>query len=352
MALAAIAVVAAAAAFRGGSEAETVPWSPLPESPLSAREPGAGIWTGEEVLILGGSDAPPCHPSAGCVPPTEPPLADGAAYDPAARTWRSLAEAPVAFEWAQPLLAGTTVYLWIQGSSARPDAPRAFLAYDLEEDRWEELPVPTESERSGLTLLSAGNRVVAYELESAAGPDFVFDPAAGRWSELPPAPPTPGFDRVMAWDGDEVVLVDHELTPNPGSEEEPIVTRAAAFDLERGSWRVLDDLEQAIAAIEGGEDGLLRDPRLRGWRTGPDDFTVAGFVDGERSHYYGNPGLVLDVEREVWLRMPALRGETFGGGDATVAAGRSFVVWGGAGWPPGDEDGELLADGWIWTPPG
>jgi hypothetical protein len=350
--VAAIAVVAAAAASRGGSEAERVPWSPLPAGPLSAREPAAGVWTGEEVLLFGGSDSPPCHPSAGCRPPSEPPLADGAAYDPATRAWRSLADAPVAFEWAQPLLAGSTVYLWIQGSTGRPEAPRAFLAYDLAADRWEELPVPTDEEQSGLTMLSAGDRVVAYELESTAGPDFVFDPAGGSWSELPPAPFSPGFDRVMAWDGDEVVLVDHELTPNPGSEEEPIVTRAAALDLETGSWRVLADLGEAIAAIEGGEDGLLRDPRLRGWRTGPDDFTVAGFVAGGRSHYYGNPGLVLDVEREVWLEMPDLRGDTFGGGDATVTAGRSLVVWGGGDWPPGDEDGDLLADGWIWSPPG
>lgn len=353
-ALAATLLLVAAVATRDTPAADAVAWRALPDGPLSPRESAAGIWTGEEVLVIGGSDAPPCPPNAGCVAPDVPPLADGAAYDPAAGSWRRLAAAPVAFEWAQPVLIGSTAYLWISGSPGRPGAPRAFLAYRIEEDRWDELAVPSEDPESDFSVVAAGDLVVAYSGSDESGekPDLVFDPATSAWSELPPDPFSPGFDRVLAWDGRELVLVDHELTPNPGSDEEPLVTRAAALDLETRSWRVLDDVEGVLAALAATADGFVLDPRLAGLRQGSDDFTVAGFLDGPRARYYGNThGLVLDLRTETWLSMPDLRGDWFGGGDTTVAAGRDLFVWGGADWPEGDDDGELLADGWIWSPP-
>lgn len=354
--LVAIVLLVVAVASRDTPAADAVAWSPLPDGPLSAREPAAGLWTGEEVLVIGGSDAPPCPPNASCVAPTVPPLADGAAYDPATRSWRRIAEAPVGFEWAQPVLVGSTAYLWISGAPGRPEAPRAFLAYRIGEDRWDEFPVPSEDPDVDFSLLAAGDLVVAYRPtdEAEAGPDFVFDPAGPAWRELPPDPFSPGFDRVMAWDGREVVLVDHELTPNPGSEEEPLVTRAAALDLETRSWRVLGDVEGALATLAAAAEGFVLDRGLAELRPGPDDFTVAGFLDGPRAHYYGTTdGLVLDLRRETWLRMADLPEDGFRTGEAQVTAGRDRLVWGGAAWPERDPfaQGELRADGWIWTPP-
>ena len=47
-------------------------WRKLPASPLSAREAAATVWTGSELLIWGGTSG-------------QGLLADGAAYDPAAK---------------------------------------------------------------------------------------------------------------------------------------------------------------------------------------------------------------------------------------------------------------------------
>ena len=50
-------VVAAGSAGSSG-------WRELSPPPLSPREYPAGFWTGEEVILVGGSDAPPCSPNA------------------------------------------------------------------------------------------------------------------------------------------------------------------------------------------------------------------------------------------------------------------------------------------------
>jgi hypothetical protein len=147
-----------------GDTARANSWQAVPAGPLGPREGALGLWTGHEVLLIGGSDAPPCLPNASCVPPEAPPLADGAAFDPLTREWRRMADSPVPFEWAQGLVVGTTAYVWIPGSPARPRVPSdstsslpphnrrpcaihrcvgdlppeaesAFVAYRIEEDR-------------------------------------------------------------------------------------------------------------------------------------------------------------------------------------------------------------------------
>ena len=90
-------------------------------------------------MLVGGSDAPPCLPTAACSVPRVALLADGAVDDPAIGAWRAIADAPVGFSWAEPELIDGSAYLWIAGENGRPNAPSAFLAYRIEEDRWEQL---------------------------------------------------------------------------------------------------------------------------------------------------------------------------------------------------------------------
>jgi hypothetical protein len=284
----------------GGGESRA--WRELPAPPLSPREFPAGFWTGHEVVLVGGSDAPPCPPNASCEPPDDPPLADGAAYDPASNSWRAIADPPMGFSWAEPVVIGSTAYLWIPGESYRPKAPSAFLAYRVEEDRWEELPLPTPDGVGWYHLASAGPRVVAYASsdEERERPDLIFDPETSSWSELPDDPFSPGFDRVLLWDGDELLLFDHELTEDLAAD---LPLRGAALDLATGRWRVLDDAEAAY-------------PRVR-----PDESPAAP------------PGL-----------------EDAQGGTTKVAAGRDHFLFLGSSWPEGDPDGELHSEAWLWSP--
>lgn len=317
-----------------GSDVDTRPWKELPAPPLSPREFPAGFWTGEEVVLVGGSDAPPCPPNASCTVPETPPLSDGAAYDPHAGTWRPIADAPVAFSWAYPVVAGSTAYLWVPGEAPRPQAPSAFLAYRIDEDRWDELAMPTK-DPDAYSLITHGERIVAYSWgdEPREIPDLVLDPGSETWSELPDDPLSPGFDRVMRWSGGELLLFDHELVDDPSGE---IPLRGAGFDFESGEWRVLDDPEAALARS--------------GWTPSQqDDFVNAGSVDESHAEYRLRSGIVLDTTTGERLRMPELEPlEHAYGGTTDVTAGIDLFVFLGSEWS--DPDGVLHARAWLWSP--
>jgi hypothetical protein len=355
-------------------------WQAVPASPLSPRTGALGLWTGSEVLLIGGSDAAPCPPSASCVPPDVPPLADGAAFDPQARTWRRIADSPVPFEWGQAVIIRTTAYFWIPGSPGRPNAERAFLAYHPRQDRWQELPLPAGDADRFHGIVEAGDTVVAYTGTDEQGeqPDLVFDPATGSWSELPPDPLSPSFDRSMAWSGQELLLFDHELVPNPGSER-PSITRAAALDLESGSWRRLPDSEilasgpwviddgRLINPMLGGADGGdntwgrtypyggILDPASGGWSPLPnppdgEEVFGSGVLTGSLGHYFGYRGWILDATTDRWIQVPPLDTDELVTERTVVSAGADLLVFGGVRWKAQSFDATLLDDAWIWSP--
>jgi hypothetical protein len=299
------AALAAGAALAGGlvvvaagAPAHRAEWREVAAPPLSPRESPTGFWTGEEVILVGGSDAPPCPPWASCVAPTEPPLADGAAYDPLADHWRPIADAPVAFSWAQPVVVGSTAYFWIGGEPWRPDAPSAFLAYRIEEDRWEELELPTD-EPDWYLLVEGGDRIYAVSMsdEERERPDFVFDPATS-WNELPDDPFSRGFDRLAYWDGSELLLFDHELTDDLGGD---LPLRGAAYDPAADAWRMLEDPEAAWERVRPPAAASAEPPEAAG-------------------------------EAAVTTE---------------VTAGPDRFLFLGTSWPEGDEDGELHARAWF-----
>jgi hypothetical protein len=356
-------------------------WQTLPAGPLSPREGALGLWTGREVLLIGGSDAPPCPPNASCVPPEVPPLASGAAFDPQTGTWRRIADSPVPFEWAQGIVVGPTAYLWIPGSPGRPKAEAAFLAYRIEDNRWEELPLPPGDSDLFHGIVQAGDRIVAYAYSDEQGeqPDYVFDPATGAWNELPPDPLSPSFDRSMAWSGRGLGRFEPELGPNPGSVK-PAVTRAAALDLETGAWRRLPDsqilatgpwvlahkrlINPTLGGADGGEVGNwgrtypyggILEPEGGQWSAlpnapgGEEDFG-SGVLTESGGYYFGHRGWILDTTASTWIEIPTLDRDELVTGRTVVAAGSDLLVFGGARWKDHGFEATLLADAWIWSP--
>jgi hypothetical protein len=369
------------------SEKQPAAWQAVPPGPLSPREGALGLWTGREVLLVGGSDAPPCPPSAECTVPRVPPLADGAAFDPRTGAWRRIADSPVPFEWGEGIVLDSTAYLWIPGVTGRPKAEVAFLAYRIAEDRWQQLPLPPGDPDLFAGIVGAGERIVAYAYSDERGeqPDVAFDPATKAWSELPPDPLSPSFDRSMAWSGRELVLFDHELVPNPGSEE-PAVTRAAALDLESGSWRRLPDsailttapwvlvgnrlVNPTLGGADGGDDGWGRTYPYGGildlassewsalphppgeeedWASGVLD-TPGGVLTESGGHYFGDHGWVLDTTGNEWIPIPRRVDDQQLSGQTIASAGRDLLVFGGAQWKDNGFEATLLDEAWIWSP--
>ena len=347
-------------------------WVQVAESPLGPRESATLVWTGHEVLVLGG-DTSPCPPNADCMAPADTPRAV-AAYDPAADTWREVAPLPYSPQWPRAVATGNAVYV-LDGGGAQPVR---FLSWTPDVDTWQELPAPP-GRPTGLTAV--GNQLVAYQtsLENGPAPDSVFDPATGEWTPLPEPPGTPGFDRTVFALGDHsLALLDLELVPNPGADG-PTLYRAAVLDLGTSAWRRLPASDVAglgagwhavgdllISAstqtVDGGEvgnygrdvpTGGILDPENGRWsalpaRADSAPGPAAGDVAGD--DVVVTDGWALHVTHGRWERLPDLDGLDGVGGQASVWAGDRLMVWGGARFDDETPSGELLGTGWTWQP--
>ena len=367
------------AAFDRREPSNREAWRALSMSPLSAREGAVGVWTGDEVLIVGGSDARPCPPNAQCPLPETPPLADGAAVNTRTGAWRPIRPAPVPFEWAESAFADRTAYFWIPGTPGRPQATRAFLAYHVDEDVWERLP--SQNLASEYRIVQAGYHIAAYSYSDEGGrprPDLLFDTRTKAWQELPADPFSRSSGRVMAWSGRELILFDHEPVPNPGSVR-PALPRLAALDLTTRTWRSIGHagILQAGPWVPLG-DGRLVNPTLGGsdggatnnWgRTYPyggvldpasgevsalpeppsENEFAAGVLTQAGGQYFGVEGWIFDAGGRGWIRVPPLPEEGLLSGRTVVAAGDDLFVFGGARWAA-SPNGELTREARIWSP--
>ncbi|PRY11792.1 hypothetical protein [Kineococcus rhizosphaerae] len=179
----AVAVCADGASWRpvGGRDRAAGSWTALPPAPLQARSGARLHWTGSEAVLVGGLD-----PWARCESRPAGRL-DVAAFSPATRSWRALPPLP----WPE----GTVV-------DASAWTPRGLLVWSVSAGAWS---------------LPAGG---------------------ASWAELPDPPVARGDASAYAgvqdvWTGTEWVLLGGAYTPDP-------VPLGLALDPATSSWRVLD----------------------------------------------------------------------------------------------------------------
>ena len=340
---------AAAYALANRGPAVAGKWERLPDAPLSKRDGATGVWTGREVIVFGGVEAPSCPNCSSEVAPV--PLRDGAAYDPAMRRWRRIADLPAAREFGDAVVvAGGAVYaLPFEGE---------LLAYSIDADRWREIEGPPGG-ADGYGLTAAGDRLIASS-EKWIGE---YDDEARRWSRLPPAPAG-----SVHWTGEDLVALD--CVPRPEKEGACLVTGAvldgdrweplppSRIDWLPGSWVGIDG--RLVCACLGDSNsqrqwvgkpayptGGILDVKARRWSPLPDppdtDDIWAGVISS-KSADLRRDGFVLDLDRGEWMRMPPHPHE-HAHGQTIVTAGRSVFTFGGT------RNLKLLGDAWMWTPP-
>lgn len=308
------------------SEAEPVvvepgAWTRLPDPPLSARERPVAASVGGEAVFVGGYSGPPCPPTADCAVPRDAYERDGAAYDPATRTWRRIADAPRDVPgWSPAAVLGDRLYVATE---------RSLLVWDSSEDSWQEVRRPAGSAQE---LVAAGGDQLLLTSgtdEQGPRPDHVLDTTTGDWTTLPVDPLKPSFDRVITSTPGGLVLTARPIAPD-GGPADPAFVRAALLPPGDHTWRMLPGSDQ-----------------LGGWRwawTGSHlvDPTLGG-ADGGRVNGYGRVipyGGRLDPATGTWSRLPGAPEEGTGG------------------WPVEALDGPVVAaDGWLydddagsWTP--
>ena len=148
-------------------------WRMVAPAPIEARERHTAVWTGDEMVVWGGTRR---HHGVG-------DLLDGARYDPATDSWRTMSAAPAGTDRSggqAAVVDGRVVIGAGFGPSGAEE--RRVLVYDLSEDRWNTVPVadpvihllPVENK---VALLTAG-----HATEDDDGNELrveLLDPATG-----------------------------------------------------------------------------------------------------------------------------------------------------------------------------
>jgi hypothetical protein len=285
---------ASATAASGAPTAAPLPWTRLPDPPLSPRVAAIAVGLEDRLLVVGGEDGPPCPPNADCAAAPDP-RRDGASYDPATRNWTPVAAAPVGVLSQDPhVVAGDLLFILTADG---------LISYDPAEDSWTRHPAP-EGDHRDLRLVALGDQpaAVAGERRTDSPPDEVYDPDAEDWVPLPADPLGPSFDRVFTDTPTGAVLTAKQSVPDPGSAE-PAVVRAALLSTDLTTWQKLPDSD-----IIGGYRWAWTGKRLVDPTLGEAD---GGQIDNwGRSLPYGG---TFDPESATWGRLPGAPAAYSGG---------------------------------------
>lgn len=185
-------------------------WQRMPDGPLGPREGYVSVWTGTELLIVGGTSGD------GFAQPV------AAAFDPRAGSWRLLpslnqlgALRPTGAVWngERVFLAGSR-YLCPEEGSACAEVSPVFLAYDPFTDEVDQIdlaraPVDEQSVSSLAPVGWTGERIVLSLSEGAPSDRLVFyEPGNERWLIGAVAGCTAEVDGYAqaAWVGDRYVV--------------------------------------------------------------------------------------------------------------------------------------------------
>lgn len=192
-------------------------WEPLPKGPLTPRTTDA-VWTGTEMVIVGGNGvAPGTGPSTGTAatsPPTADPglvrLRDAAAYDPATRRWRSLPPLP---------FAGAVQVFW-DGERVVAVGDAGAATWSPRTNTWTALP-PTARRRVDGYAVLAGHQLVVLGGRTPDSDAQTPIPVQGEvlplshatWTPLPQVRGLQWLTEIV-WTGREVLVYDAGTEPH------------------------------------------------------------------------------------------------------------------------------------------
>ncbi len=205
-------------------------WVSLPESPLTPRHGHSAIWTGEELIIWGGTDNPGL---------LDPFSNDGAAYDPVERSWRKIAEAPIGKRlWHSAVWTGGEMIVWGGfGDHAVVEA----AAYQPVTDTWRPIADAPISPRwwghsttwTGTEMIIWGNRPG----ESAEPVGAAYDPAVDTWRVLPASPVGNRTWHSAVWTGEELIIWGGQSFADGARAE--YLSDGAAYEPVSDTWRLI-----------------------------------------------------------------------------------------------------------------
>lgn len=275
-------------------------------SPLAWRAFAMVGWTGDEIVVAGGSNGPGIDVS-------------GAAYNPETDSWRLISDPPGFVAGLSDNQAigpgawtGAELISWQSG-----------LAYNPVTDSWREIaPSPLTprmdeavTATNGLLLVWGGCDSESVPncddvLQGALADGAIYDPMTDTWTMLPDGPLDGGAGSVAiatTW-GDRVIVV----VPHPVSAD---AATTAAIDPMRLEWTELPELPLEA----GGRAAALT------W-TGSEVVIWGGYTDSYMEQT--DIGFLLDPEATRW--QPLERGGGARRGHSMVWTTRGLLIAGGS----------------------
>lgn len=298
------------------------------ESPSGCAQsfaPRAGhlsIWTGNELIIYGGSSG--TYEGSG--------LATGLAFDPADGSWRDLPPSPaVVASWPGFHGFWTGEVLLVLGRVLDDDRSRILVqSYNPEAETWSvSAPLPADDAALGAAVWT-GNEIVMAGGE-LNGPDdraWAYRPDTGEWRALPDPGLKPVEGMAGVWNGSEAIFIGG-YSGAGGSE-------GVAYNPAAGQWRQLAP-SPSSQSIQGHE--LF-------W-TGEVVIVASGNAGPEHRSSLSIYDPVFDSWRSS-APIPISAAESLGA-DWT---GTELILWGGYGTygSPEDDGDNVYGDGAAYDP--
>jgi hypothetical protein len=249
-------------------------WEPVPPGPLASRVDETAVWTGRQLLVWGGVQL-----SVGIgtsFPPPPQALGDGAAYDLATGTWKTLPQSPLSRRGgAAGVWTGTEAIFWGGYTPQTADGlDSTGAAYDPGTGHWRLLPPSPLSPRQGARAFWTGSEMLVFGGDQAnderVDDGALYRPSTNSWSLLPVIPSDPGAPLVgttAVWTGRQfLVWLTYEASsqPSPNSQDIRTVQRSFSWTPGTSSWRRLpappsDVLTYGARAVWTGHRVLLVD---------------------------------------------------------------------------------------------
>lgn len=299
-------------------EATCVLWEPMSDvgAPL-ARTRHSAVWSGEEMLVWGGSLQ------------EEPFVANtGGRYDLEADAWSpiSTTNAPSARHSHLAVWTGTKMIVWGGFSTMFENTGGV---YDPAADSWTPMStVGAPSPRVQMAYTWTGERLVVHGgrvEQSPLGDGASYDPASDTWTALPAGGP---FARLAH---SVVPADDGALLFFGGTNLFDWLGDGSRLDAG-GAWSALNvsgapTLRQSHAALWIGNEMLV----WGGWNGGD----------------YKNDGGLFDPTSATWRPMSVTNAPDPRSEALALWTGANFFVWGGCG---GDACAKIFGDGALFVP--
>lgn len=197
----------------------------LPNAPIPSRWWHTAVWTGEEMIVWGGSVG-------------RHERRDGAAYNPRTDSWRRITDAPMGGYAHSVVWTGEEMIVW--GGSDDYEAegtrgfPRTFLnagaAYDPEANTWRALARSPLDPRGWHSAVWTGEEMIVWG-GVYAGNDGAYDPDTDSWRMIPHGPLVSRVEHSAVWTGEEMIVWGGSVVGGgPGYDD------GAAYNPAQDAW--------------------------------------------------------------------------------------------------------------------